>query len=85
MVDRRIQGPETHPLVSDFACPDCAGMAVRLATVAEWFFYLRCDACGHLWSHPERRQMQRRDWLQKTTREPLKAALPPPISDRRKA
>jgi hypothetical protein len=82
-MDRRRQTPEAHPLVSDFACPNCAGMAIRLATVAEQFFYLRCDACGHLWSHPERRQMQRRDWLP-TTSEPLKAELRP-SRDRRKA
>jgi hypothetical protein len=33
---------------------------VRLATVADFFFYLRCDACTHVWSHPERRQMMDR-------------------------
>ena len=59
-MDRRQQGPETHPPVSGFSCPDCGGTHVRLATVADRFFYLRCDACEQVWSHPERRQMQRR-------------------------
>jgi hypothetical protein len=31
-----------------------------LATVAKFFFYLRCDACTHVWSHPERRQIMDR-------------------------
>ena len=83
-MDRRNTTQESHPLVSDFACPNCAGMAVRLATVAEQFFYLRCDACGHVWSHPERRKMQRRDWLP-TSSEPLKAELRHSPADRRKA
>ncbi len=59
-MERRHQGPETHPPVSGFSCPDCGGTHVRLATVADRFFYLRCDACEQVWSHPERRQMQRR-------------------------
>ena len=48
--------------MSGFACPECAGAHVRLATVAERFFYLRCEACLHVWSHPERRlRIDRRD------------------------
>jgi hypothetical protein len=83
-MDRRNPAQEIHPPVSGFACPECAGTRVRLATVAEAFFYLRCDACAHLWSHPERRQMQRRLSLPNTP-EPLKAELRPSLTDRRKA
>lgn len=60
-VDRRRQhGADAHPRVSGFSCPACRNEEVRLATVAELFFYLKCEACGHLWSHPERRQMASR-------------------------
>jgi predicted RNA-binding Zn-ribbon protein involved in translation (DUF1610 family) len=82
-MDRRGRTQEPHPLVSDFACPTCGGMAVRLATVAEQFFYLRCDACAHVWSHPERRHIDLRGALP-TTSEPLKAELRP-ARDRRRA
>jgi hypothetical protein len=58
-MDRRQQGPGTHPPVSGFPCPACGGQNVRLATVADRFFYLRCEVCEHVWSHPERRQMDR--------------------------
>jgi hypothetical protein len=54
---RRHHGPDAHPLVSGFSCPNCQSAAARLATVAERFFYLRCEVCEHVWSHPERRQM----------------------------
>jgi transcription elongation factor Elf1 len=54
---RRHLAPDAHPLVSGFSCPKCQSATVRLATVAERFFYLRCEVCEHVWSHPERRQM----------------------------
>ena len=56
--------PEPHTPVSGFRCPVCASTKVRLATVAQFFFYLRCDDCTHVWSHPERRQMMDRRRLQ---------------------
>ena len=59
-MDRRNPNPETHPPVSGFPCPSCSSVRVRLATVADFFFYLRCDDCTFVWSHPERRQMMDR-------------------------
>ena len=56
-MDRRNATRDQHPPVSGFPCPICASVKVRLATVADLFFYLRCHECGYLWSHPERRQM----------------------------
>ena len=56
-MDRRNRSNGSHPPVSGFACPECAGAHVRLATVAERFFYLRCEACLHVWLHAERRRM----------------------------
>lgn len=56
-MDRRKQAPEAHPLVSGFPCPMCASTRVRLGTVAVYYFYLRCDACAHVWSQPERREV----------------------------
>jgi hypothetical protein len=35
----------------------CASTRVRLGTVAVYYFYLRCDACAHVWSQPERREV----------------------------
>ena len=81
-MDRRYQTPEIHPLVSGFACPSCTGEHVRIATVTEWFFYLRCEACNHIWSHPERRKLQRRQALP-DTRKPLKSELLPSHINRR--
>jgi hypothetical protein len=63
-MERRTSTPEPHPPVSGFPCPVCASTRVRLATVAQFFFYLRCDDCTHVWSHPERRQMMDRRRLQ---------------------
>jgi hypothetical protein len=83
-MDRRTVPPAIHPIVSGFACPSCASDKARLATVLEWFFYLRCDACDHIWSHPERRQKQRRSALPDTAT-PLKAELPSRLADRRQA
>ena len=83
-MDRRSLRPAIHPLVSGFACPSCASDKARLATVLEWFFYLRCDTCDHIWSHPERRQKQRRSALPDGAT-PLKAELPSRIADRREA
>lgn len=59
-MDRRNPVPEPHPLVSGFPCPSCSSVRVRLATVADFFFYLRCDSCTFVWSHPERRQIMDR-------------------------
>ena len=56
-MDRRNPTPDPNPPLSGFPCPLCASVKVRLATVADLFFYLRCHGCGYLWSHPERRQM----------------------------
>ena len=70
--------------MSGFACPSCAGNQARLATVLEWFFYLRCDACDHIWSHPERRQKEQRRALPSNPK-PLKAELPSRAADRREA
>jgi hypothetical protein len=63
-MERRTSTPEPHPPVSGFPCPVCASTRVRLATVAQFFFYLRCEDCTHVWSHPERRQMMDRRRLQ---------------------
>jgi hypothetical protein len=59
-MERRNPNPDPHPLVSGFPCPSCSCAQVRLATVADFFFYLRCDQCSFVWSHPERRQMMER-------------------------
>jgi hypothetical protein len=59
-MDRRNPVPDPHPLVSGFPCPSCSSARVRLATVADFFFYLRCDSCTFVWSHPERRQIMDR-------------------------
>jgi hypothetical protein len=67
-MDRRNQTQDPHPPVSGFSCPVCACETVRLATVADFFFYLRCDACTHVWSHPERRQMMDRRRAQTASR-----------------
>jgi transcription elongation factor Elf1 len=83
-MDRRRQPPDIHPLVSGFACPSCAAEKARLATVLEWFLYLRCDACDHIWSHPERRQKQRRSVLPDRAKR-LDAKLPAHDSERREA
>jgi hypothetical protein len=83
-MERRTQPSDIHPLVSGFACPSCAVNMARLATVVEWFFYLRCDACEHIWSHPERRRKQRRGALS-TTFQPVKAELATRVADRRQA
>jgi hypothetical protein len=48
-----------HPRMSGFVCPSCHATEIRLATEAERFLYLRCDACAHVWSRPERRQRRR--------------------------
>ena len=49
-MDRRRQIPEPHPRVSGFACPNCASERIRLASVTDYVFYLRCDACDRLLS-----------------------------------
>jgi uncharacterized Zn finger protein len=59
-MDRRQQASEPHPVVEGFPCPICASTRVRLGTVAVYYFYLRCDACGHVWSQPERREASAR-------------------------
>jgi hypothetical protein len=81
-VNPSTKSDHPHPLVSGFACPSCAGEKARLATVLEWFLYLRCDACDHIWSHPERRQKQRRSVLPERAK-PLNAELPSRGSERR--
>jgi hypothetical protein len=67
-MDRRNPTPDPHPPVSGFLCPSCSGGHVRLATVADFFFYLRCDDCTFVWSHPERRQMMDRRRVAQNTR-----------------
>jgi hypothetical protein len=55
--DRRKKIPETRPSVSGFECPNCASQLARLGIVHLYYFYLSCDACGHVWSQAERRRM----------------------------
>jgi hypothetical protein len=40
-------------------CPRCQQQDVMLGTWTERFVYLRCQACSHIWSIPERRAAKR--------------------------
>lgn len=40
-------------------CPKCPAHSVKAATLTERFVYLRCGACGEVWSIPERRRTPR--------------------------
>ncbi len=31
-------------------CPKCKSTLVKIATVTDWFSYLRCEQCFHTWS-----------------------------------
>jgi hypothetical protein len=42
--------------VSGFECPSCASPLARLGIVRVYYFYVNCDACGHVWSQAERRR-----------------------------
>jgi hypothetical protein len=56
-MDRRNPIPEPDRYVMGFECPICACKRVRLGIVSHLFFYLVCDACGHVWSQAERRDV----------------------------
>lgn len=40
-------------------CPKCPADSVKAATLTARFVYLRCGACGEVWSIPERRRTPR--------------------------
>jgi len=48
-----------HPYVMDSCCPECQATPGRLATVTDYFLYLRCDRCSQIWTMPERRARKR--------------------------
>jgi len=56
--NQRGLGADAYPLV--LSCPQCRSATVHLATIGDQFFYLRCEVCDHIWSHPERRQLDHR-------------------------
>lgn len=48
-----------HPFVKDTSCPNCQASPGRLAVPTDYFLYLRCDQCAHVWTQPERRARKR--------------------------
>jgi transcription elongation factor Elf1 len=68
-MDRRKPIPQQHPLVRGFTCPTCGCERVRLGTVVDFYFYLLCDECAHVWAHPERRRILGRPSSPHNTRE----------------
>jgi hypothetical protein len=40
-------------------CPNCDSTDIVCATLTDRYIYLRCEACGEVWSIPERRQKDR--------------------------
>ena len=50
--------PESRPVIEEFACLLCHGVAVRVVSRTDRFLYLRCDKCGEVSAMSERR----RDW-----------------------
>lgn len=40
-------------------CPSCESVAVKHVTTTTIVVYLRCEACAHIWSIPERRTIPR--------------------------
>ena len=37
-------------------CPACQCEAVSVGTVVDDFLYLRCHACGHVWTVPRKKK-----------------------------
>ena len=54
---RRKPIPEPRRQLHGFACPNCGSERVRLGTVKLAALELRCDACGYVWSHAQRRPL----------------------------
>jgi uncharacterized Zn finger protein len=51
-------------------CPNCDSTQVTCATLTERFVYLRCEACGEVWSIPERREKDRAGGARLVSTEP---------------
>jgi hypothetical protein len=58
-------------------CPNCDSTQIVCATLTDRFIYLRCEACGEVWSIPERRQTGPR--LDMSVRAQAHTALDPPL------
>ena len=53
--------PTEHPYVKGSGCPNCEAAPGRLAITTDYFLYLRCEQCGHIWTQAERRARKRLD------------------------
>ena len=53
--------PARHPYLSESICPNCHAGPARLAIGTDYFLYLRCEICSHVWTQPERRAYKRLD------------------------
>jgi uncharacterized Zn finger protein len=46
-------------------CPFCSDCRVQSVVVTRMVVYMRCDACGQVWTFPERRQLPRETDIRK--------------------